>query len=208
MGGRCHGWPWFTHLHVRRRVEGPVWAASGLTPGSWALTTVLGGPFLLRLSLQGLDPPAARPPPPGPAARSLGTGLCPLKHGRDAPAPPHSPSPSVVPPPRPRTAVGAYSTPNTHTHTLDLTLTQSCRRQGRGCCNRAGWGDQGLQARGPPGCVLVTPEGPGSEVWSKSVQGHTQTRCFCGPQNSSGTACRTHKPRGLLPPRGQKENCP
>lgn len=54
--------------------------------------------------------------------------------------------------------------------TRDLPLTQGCRGQGRGCCPRAGWGDQGPRAGGPPGCVLVTLEGPGPEVWLKSGQ--------------------------------------
>lgn len=208
MGGRCHGWPWFTHLQVRRRVEGPVWAASGLTPGSWALTTVLGGPFLLCLSLQGLDPPALRPSLPGPAAGSLGTGLCVLKHGRDAPAPPHSPSPSVVPPPRPRTAVGACSTPNTHTHTLDLTLTQSCRGRGGAAATEQGGGTRGCKQGALPAVSQLLQRVQGLRCGPRASKDILRLDASAAPKTPLEPPAGHTNPGACCPPEARRRTAP
>ena len=57
----------------------------------------------------------------------------------------------------------------------------------------------------PPGCILVTPEGP-KGLAQGQPRPQSDTRLLLPP--SPGMPHWPQKPRGLLPPGGQKENCP
>lgn len=206
-GSRCRGQPWFTHLAGEEK----SWGSS--VGCQWSGPRFLGADHcLLRpipstpgaiLSLLGLDPTCSQTP------QSLGIRLGLLGPRRDAPAPSPQPFPLCGAPSQAQNCYWCLqSPPNTHTGPhLD---TERWGARG-GCRNRARCGDQRSQAGGPPGCVPVTPEGPGPEVWPKAAKDILRLHASAAPRPPQNCLLDTQtqglaapwRPEGELPLVGQ-----